>query len=229
MLTNRPGGWGDLEMSCETGVAVSLPWDRAKRVTLAMEPSASPLSRFWQLTGRPDYEVLRSVLGLYVDQTIPDPVLTAQGQWTITALPATGRTKTWSRLLTFNCGPIETLFIGDVTLDGGEVLTVANLNISAETNRRELGRTLRDMASPVHLRPNFYRASPVMTLEFDDLESLAAALTQPFVQEAAYALNVALMRQGSRVFSRFHNAPFATDILRAAREQSRELASDRGI
>jgi len=71
-------------------------------VTVAAEPTNSPLSRYWRLPGRSDYRTIRELLARYIHETIPDPVVTTHGMWTLAALPATKQSKSWRRLATVN-------------------------------------------------------------------------------------------------------------------------------
>jgi len=218
-LAGRPGGWGDLETSSDSGESILLPWDRSKRATVAEEPDDSPLGRFWKLVSREDYPQMRGALGRYVYETIPDPVLTTHGMWTITALPSTGRTKSWKRLLTLSCGRVESLYLGEETDEKGRKLLVGVINVDPGFEDR-IRHTSLARSRNVRFENGAYRAADVFQVWFAGLRGLDLALKSDPVLEAAYASNVRQMREGSRLFGKHHNVPFAADVLNAARARA---------
>jgi hypothetical protein len=208
MLTRYPGGWGDIEVDVEPGFSVILPLERSRRATLASEPVNSPLSRFWKLSQREDYSVIRWALANYINQTIPDPVMTTHGLWTLTALPTTGRSKEWQRLLAVNCGRLETLYIDEVT-QGGSVHLEASVNLHPDIGSEGLQQLPLDWGNTTIHSESTYRAADVVAVQMTGLKALTSLLSYDSVLDAAYELNLGQMRQGSRLFAKYHNAPFA--------------------
>lgn len=199
---------------------MTLPFSREDRVTVAKEPANSPLAKFWRLADRADYPAIRDVIAHYVNETIPDPVLTTHGMWTISALPSTGRNKSWQRLVTVSCGRLETLFLGETTDAKGRKELQDILNVSASVGKKSLRTLPLKWGRSVFLTDNSYVAADVIAIEVRGVDALESLLRHTEVLDAAYRLNVAQMRQGSRLFAKFHNTPFAHDILNAVHSRS---------
>lgn len=215
MLTAMPGGWGDIQIDVESSeMPIELPWERERRATVASENPDSQLSRFWRLAVREDYAAIRSLLARYIHECIPDPVMTTHGMWTLTALPTTGRTSTWRRLLTLNCGRMETLFLGEEIGANGRRALVASLNLAADREAEVRAALPRGLLNQVDLEERTYRSSRAFGISGTGLSPLERLLEVPEVLDAAYRLNVTQMRQGSRLFAKYHNAPFALDVMR---------------
>lgn len=211
MLAGKPGGWGAMERTLEEGVAAYLPWERAHRATAHDEAKDSPLRRFWTLASRPEYNSIRALLGRYVDACIADPVLTAGALWTVTAMPSTGRSKTDFRLFTLSCGVLETLYARSVEIAQGAWAVEAHLNVLASA----LPESEVPRIPGAELFTTTYKSENVLQIVGPPV-SLFDALEIPRIADAAYALSTRLMRRGGRIFTRFHNEPFAYDVLAAA-------------
>ena len=220
LLTNHPGGWDDIEIEQEAGgVSIRLPMDRSDRTTIASEPVNSPLARYWRLAGRPDYSKIRQQLGIFIGEAIPDPVLTTHGMWAITAYPSTGQTKQWQRMVAISCGRVESLVIGEETLDNGRKQIVANVNLSSEIGREALRALPLRWEKTTFIRDHTYSAAEVIPLQAIGLKALKALLAQPAVLDSVYNFNVRQMRQGSRLFAKFHNTALAYDALTATHQR----------
>lgn len=207
LLTDKPGGWGDLEVSVTDRRSALLPWERDRRATIGDESSESDWGRYWRLRGMAEYSDLRSVLASYIHETVPDPVLMSGGGWALSALPKTQATRRDFRLCTVNCGSIETLYARRLE-QGGIARVQVHINVSADADVSPVteipGATIR---CPI------YRSIPTTQIIAENLALARYLLTLAPVLDGAYALNTALMRKGSRLFGRFHNRAFADDIL----------------
>lgn len=217
-LTDLPGGHGEFRFQTQAGNALQLPWDREKRATVLAEPRGSPLKRYWELATRPDYPVIRRQLARYVHETIPGPNQAGGSLWSLTALPSTGQRKGVRRLFTLNAGSVEVLFVTERDLHSGGTQLEWRMNLSL----RGLPETLRG-PNGVRIRgtkfneTDHYRSvGPLMAATSVGTDGFASALNQKYIVDAAYRLNVMLMRRSTSVYAKFHNHSFAFDVLREA-------------
>lgn len=213
LLTNAPGGWGDIDIETVTGETALLPWERERRARLASEPRNSGLARHWSLRSRNDYDDVCSVLASYVDETIPDPVVTCGGNWCLSALPQTKSSRSWFRLFTFSCGRLETLFAGEASNDQGERWTEWRLNVAESLPEEDQEDVRRRWGRSVVVERSDYPAAPVVSITTVGSQAMADVLSRPAVLDAAYELNTRMIRQGSRLFAKSHNPSFAYDVL----------------
>lgn len=216
MLTDQPGGRGDLEIEMSVGTTLTLPWERSRRSTVSAEPRQSKDGRFWQLAGRSDYGQIRLGLARYVHETIPSPSRTGGLLWSLTAFPATRKNKDRRRLFTLNAGSVEALYVTEWDLANGGTELEWTVNLWPEELSPKLealkGRWLRRVTSQVS--NNYRSAGPVLSLDSVGTDTFSKALDQSFVLDAAYRLNVTMMRRSTTVFAKHHNHGFAADILR---------------
>ncbi|MDD0857359.1 GIY-YIG nuclease family protein [Arthrobacter alpinus] len=214
LLTDLPGGRSDLEIEVSETATVKLPWDRDARSTILNEPKKSMVGRFWQLTNRPDYSNIRTQIGRYIHETIPSPSQTAGLLWTLTALPSTNRAKDRRRLLTLNVCNIEALYVTEYDLQSGGAELEWSLNAWPSGLKRELQSLNRwGRREKVVVEPASYKSSgPVERIASIGSDTFSRVLDQNTVIEAAYRLNVTMMRRSKSVFAKFHNQPFAADI-----------------
>ncbi|TDX77568.1 hypothetical protein EDF35_3084 [Rathayibacter sp. PhB151] len=211
-LTGWPGGEDVLGVTVEEGKSILLPWEREKRGRIGEEGASTLPARFWELARRSDYDEMSTVLARYVAETIADPFGTQFALWTVSALPATKRTKTRRRLLTLSCGILETVFAQVER----EVLLIV-VNVDAETFDRLAGAESGEQ--PEVFADGYdagYKSADVAQYLFESWHDFATALDYaPFV-EAAYKLNTTMMRRGGSPLRRHHNTFFANDLLRIA-------------
>ena len=216
MLTDQPGGRGDLEIEMAVGARLTLPWERFRRSTVSEEPRQSKDGRFWQVAERRDYGRIREELARYVHETIPSPSRTGGLLWSLTAFPSTRKNKDRRRLFTLNAGSVEVLFVTEWDLENGGTELEWTMNLWPEELPSKLealkGRWLRRATSQ---ESNNYRsAGPVLSLDCAGTDTFSKALDQSFILDAAYRLNVTMMRRSTTVFAKHHNHAFAADILR---------------
>lgn len=220
-LTDRPGGWGDLTIEVRDGEHAVLPYERDERPAVDAVVTGTHLDRLWRLRTRSDYTDLRECVGAYIDRVIPDPIMTVGNLWTISALPATRRSKHDYRLLTLNCGAMETLWVREVTDDFDVTETVIVLNVSANALHDSDRERVSDLA---HVEQAGYKSVSTLHLLVCGWEDFSRLLADDAVLNAAYALNVTLMRRGSRQLSKSHNSALGFDVLDAARAQRASAA-----
>lgn len=215
-LTDWPGGRDGLEVSLTEGAAVQLPWKRERRDTVKSEPKASKERRFWELSARPDYAHICTQLARYIHESVPDPVRTAGILWSLSALPATGRTADRRRLFTFNAGSVQMLFLTEWYLEGGGVELVWTLNVWPENISERLEALSGDWltGASYHHSSEYKTAGPVAAIECEGTDVFAKALDQSVIINAAYRLNVTMMRRAKTIYAKHHNQSFASDLLR---------------
>ncbi|GGH45846.1 GIY-YIG nuclease family protein [Microbacterium album] len=211
-LTELPGGNEPLEVVIQEVEQVILPWERGQRRT-ALDQASSARRRHWGLVRRPDYDALLDVLARYVHETVPDPIATAQHLWNVTALPSTGRSREARRLATLNCGGLETLYLIEWR-EGGQRGVQVQLNIKDDAALGSIGDELLEDGTLIDAHDPAYRqASGVVSLCAPGLAEATRLLKSEPILDAAYRLNVELMRRGTSIFRRHHNAGFAEAIL----------------
>lgn len=216
--TGKPGGSGDMAITTAAGVSVSLPWERARRIGLrpidlaygkATDRQESQYARLMNLSGYPD---LRRVLARYIAETIPDPTGT-QGIWSVTAMA--GYNASYPRVATISIGQIEVIRAYQDASAGGELGVAIEVRGGDEFQRALHAVAARKLRRRYFIDPSVRKLNyPVQAITCDDLDIMHRLLALDVIREAAYKLNVTLMRQGSRAFSRYHNPIFAADLLR---------------
>ncbi len=225
--TGQPGGALDLETMVAEGKSITLPGNRAERPQSYATPAPSNTSQldsaarasstsrtaYNKLRLREGYPDLTAALGMYLVQAVPAPGDT-QGAWSLTALPRTSRTASTRRLATLSIGQMETLFVISRSRPSGRQETAVYINLWSDPKLYRRLFRLRSRSYRLTFSPGTHSISyPVTTVRFDNYTSAPAELLHDFLADAAYHRNIALMRQGSRMFSRFHNAYFAADVL----------------
>ena len=218
LLTRRPRGNKPYGFEVEEGVSVSLPWERADRVTINEGIEKSHLERWLELATLEYFIEVADVVAWYISETIPDPVRTAGRLWTLTCIPSTGRHKDFRRIVTLSCGNLETLVIAEEDVDG-ETWVSVRINTTVVDDLEKF----QDSEDKWYLEDlDAYRIAET-TSWFFPIENLCIFLRNrdefPHLQrmiEGAYELNVQSMRHGGTMYTRFHNIPFARDMLTQA-------------
>lgn len=225
MLTGRPRGEGDALFVSVEGKSIKLPWDKERAKGAAESLKEATDRKFLQLLSHPQIDLIRYVLGWYIAETIPDPAASARQLWTVSCMPSTSRSKTQQRLLTLSCGNLEVLFIVasrtlDVKDDDFFVEVVINTSLNEKPEKffdpkaKTFARWFVENGS--------YQAEEVTRFVFP-LQNLVLLLDKEieFAQyrnflDAAYELNVRLMRRGSTMYSRFHHERLAELLIAEA-------------
>lgn len=181
--------------------------------------------KFLQLLSHPQIDLIRYVLGWYIAETIPDPAASAHQLWTVSCMPSTSRTKTQQRLLTLSCGNLEVLFIvASRTLDvkDDDFFVEVVINTSLDEKPEKFFDSKAKIFARWFVENSSYQAEEVTRFVFP-LQNLVLLLDKEikFAQyrnflDAAYELNVRLMRRGSTMYSRFHHERLAELLIAEA-------------
>ena len=216
MLTNRPGGEGDLAVDVDEGMSVMMPWDRHKRIRPGQSFLSPDRQRFARLCSEPYYSMVRDLLGWFLYETIPDPFNTQRHLWVSTVLPSTNKTKYEHRVAAINVGVLESIFIveGQDPETGERYLDFAINTELIDDDIIEEGDcwyVVRELEYSYGTVSQFCFNVPFFLDVLNGTESFPYL---ELLKDKSYALNVRLMRQNvSGLFKRFHNEYFAQDIL----------------
>ncbi|WP_028244681.1 GIY-YIG nuclease family protein [Pseudoclavibacter soli] len=212
MLTDLPGGDDDLTLTFDDEISATLPWQRERRATVADEAN-SRRQRSWQLQAHPEWHQLVAVLARYVDETVPAPISTSGQLWTLTALPGTGRRSDDHRLITLNCGQMETLYIREVTIEGEPIVAASFNLLTTQEGFDAIAERLDAANAPWEAFIGNYRAEPdAVSILVENWGSILQALEIPELLDGCYDLNVRLMRRGVSMFRRSHNTTLAGHV-----------------
>ncbi|EEI27657.1 GIY-YIG catalytic domain protein [Corynebacterium glucuronolyticum ATCC 51867] len=216
--TRRPLGNDEIEISVEDQIAIALPWERNRRVRPHEQLNSNEAKAFARLYSIGVYSWFREVIGWYLYNAVPDPINTKRHLWTISCLPSTNKTPKGYRLFTLNVGNLEVM-IGEVVKhdDGSETYQV--------TINAEQSDTLEEREDPENnwvIENVEYNLTGVTQLLvtlpalWDAIQHESSIPQLDELLDAAYKLNVRLMRNGSTMFGRFHNDLLASDIIAAS-------------
>lgn len=147
-----------------------------------------------ELTRHPQYGVIRKFVGRYVYETIPEPALTAGGAWVPVALPSASRTSSRRRLLTSNCGGLETLYVVEEDDGSGGDRIFVMINTSRTANDHGALRLLGRLNHRIRSINRRYSERDVLSSEEFGLEAANALLDRRPFLDAAYRSNASLMR-----------------------------------
>ena len=81
LLTNRPGGHGDIEITRNGEQALRIPVDRAQRPRLSKAPVSDKLRRFVSFSMEPDAGQITDFAAVYLAESMPSPAETAGSMW----------------------------------------------------------------------------------------------------------------------------------------------------
>ncbi|WP_129358232.1 GIY-YIG nuclease family protein [Rothia uropygioeca] len=212
LLTKLPHGEHEASFTVREEETFFLPEERERRRRIV--DSAEPKrTKYWELGRLEEFGVIVTLMAEYVDQTIPDALATSGLLWTVSALPSTNRRKGYRRLLTLNCGNMESLVIDEERNEGGSFVG-GFLNLPEEQLASEKIKEIEAMDGVLAInRPSYRQRRDIIAPYFGDLDALSQLLSDTDVLEAAYRLNVGLMRQGSTMYRRFHNSYLAEAIV----------------
>lgn len=224
LLTNRPGGDRDVNVTISPGSSLALPWERARRGAVTSPPSVAAentvgQAKFESLLRTDTYELLADATAALIGGAIPSPTESQSFLWSVSALPSTNRAPGWRRLLALSAGRLEILWVFEEVTPSA-VLYPSFLNAAPNFSRTTLVHALlRAGLSPQVITTGRYRAvAGVQTVRVPDLATLQKLLSDPDVLDAVYQLVITVMRQGSAPLARFHNQPLAADLLERARQ-----------
>lgn len=209
----RPGGEADVEITIDEVRHAVLPWDRSQRKTVATGEIDKARQRFWELTEHADYPLIRSLVARYLNETVPDPANTQRYLWNVTALPTTSRSRTSQRLLTMNCGKLETLFVVHTQVSKAEYALEVAVNVAIPRDHTDDDLLVED--GDAYAWRGGYKSQPVWTWRLTP-ERFATELDNNRFVSLAYELNVRLMRSGASPYQQYNNAELTSDLLNSA-------------
>ncbi len=200
------------------------PADRSARTTITSGGTDDRTHRFWELSDHIAYPEIRSVVADYINSTIPDPANTQKYLWNVTALPTTAKATGRRRLLTINCGGLETLFITEITHEGDEI--ELDLTINTDVPEGKSDSDLEISNDSVIAGRGSYKSERVWSWSIDlgalweeDVE-VDLGIDDDTFDDLAYALNVRLLAHKSSPYARYHNQHLANDLLAEAYRQA---------
>lgn len=209
-LVGMPMGDSPLDVVIERSVqeewlnGVNPKADLSKRKTLARSRTDKGKG-YEQLSSRPDYHQLLTILATYVQHIIPTPARTEQRFWNVTAMPSTNRSRTHQRLCSLNVNNMEVLVLME-NLDDDGAFTTGFINLAPG---------LRLPGSlPIEI-VDYGPCGDVAQFSTDNVALIEFLLYHPLVRDAARTACLGLMRKGTSLFSRFHSFPLADDIFEA--------------
>ncbi|MFB8007285.1 hypothetical protein [Nocardia sp. NPDC056000] len=184
--------------------------------------------RFAELSSHPVYPEIRGVVASYIHASIANPAATQPEQWNVSALPTTEKAKGRRRLLTLNCGGLETLYVTELQQEGGIAVEIT-INIDAPDGWSDERLALE--AAGVWTRCPDYRTARVWSWNLDlaalledDIDFDALLQDQDFDYLAAQLTGTLMRRQSP--YTRYHCAALANDLLAEVEEIRREEADE---
>lgn len=200
------------------------PSDRSERITITNGATTTSRARFWELSDHIAYQDIRSIVADYINASISDPANTARYLWNVTALPSTAKAEGRRRLLTLNCGSLETLFVTEYTNDDDdsiELVMTVNTDIPAGYSDTQL-EFANDVVTAAR---GEYKSHDVWSWQIDIGALLSGDAEVDFgvaddvFDDLAYSLNTRLMNQKGSPYARYHNNDLANDIVAEAYRQ----------
>lgn len=200
------------------------PADRSARTTITSGDTDDSTRRFWELSDHIAYPEIRSVVADYINSTIPDPANTQKYLWNVTALPTTAKASGRRRLLTINCGGLETLFITEITHEDDEI--ELDLTINTDVPEGKSDSDLEISNESVIAGRGSYKSERVWSWSIDlgalweeDVE-VDLGIDDDTFDDLAYSLNVRLLAHKGSPYARYHNQHLANDLLAEAYRQA---------
>lgn len=215
MKTKSPRGTETARIELADKSVIEIPWER-EHITQGLCTRAACISgtsdnnstKAHRLIGSSPYKELRSVLGKYLRETIPEARATAGRVWAISALPSTAG---GGRLLTLSISVLETIFVVGSVSKGIEAIVV---NMKKPRGYHGFGWLPR---TGFLYRASSYKACEnVYSLELSGADDLADSLARSKCLDWCYGLNCELMRRSPTFHTRAHSAVLAEDLLNAA-------------
>lgn len=223
LLTNKPGGHGDIEINHKNAPPFRIPAVRADRPRLAATEPSDQLRRVANFLRDPAAQALVEFVGVYLAESMPSPAETAGSMWTCTALPSTAG---GSRLFTLNTGTLETLYAHQTMDAMGNEHTWIVINIAIPENRSVADLTVKTSICEAKL--GNYRGEDVWTwtLNLDHLINKHDGVLDEILEsrfkysdelfDLAYELNRRLMARRPSMWIRNHNEYLAAHFLAEA-------------
>jgi hypothetical protein len=188
------------------------------------QPAARPAERadqrdrtrplFDRLSSHTDFERIVSLAGRYLDLFVPAPAATEVGNWVITSLPSTARTRLWHRLICLSINNVEALTIGE-QFDGEHWTTLGFMTANPSICPLDSLLPAELARRGVFLAPTFYATvGPVFQVGFDTLDGLESAMDDEGITDLVGAVAMRLMKRGRGLYGRFHDYNLADCVLK---------------
>jgi hypothetical protein len=179
-------------------------WCNAARIDRTA-PTNTHRKQFEKLLAHRHSDEIFELILEWFDLCLRSARATEQTLWTVNAYPSTGRRSDWQRLVAVTVNNVETVVIGEATVDD-ESFTVGFFNMSIDT---PLTGGLDEW-----VEENQYRTvGPVLRAYFDSLEEARELLEETAVKLGVAGLTEALILKGKSMM-RFHNPLLADEIMK---------------
>jgi len=220
--------WGDSVLDAVVDQEAQAGWAEGEPQThpddqrmLIAKRRRNTLAKYQALQEVPAFDDAFDDVCTYVGRVIPWPSATDGRFWTVSAMPGTNRTRDSQRLVTVNCGRVETFVIIEdrVTHEAGWFLNIEHGLVSPQ----DLPQDLRDT---LVVGENGYRTTgTVDQIDSGMAGSLAAWLNEtPGLEIAARQLALNLMRKGPSWYARSHCDDLVDDVLLALEDAHADMA-----
>lgn len=215
--------WGDSVLDAVIDREVQASWAQGEsqmhpddlRMLIAKRRRSTAI-KYRKLKDVPAFDDVFADVCTYVDRVIPWPSTTDGRFWTVSALPGTNGTREEQRLITVNCGKVETFVLIEERTTH-EAWWFINLEHGV-VSRGDLPPDARD----AFLTRDGYRTTGrVDMIHGGTAGSLAEWFDDtPAMEVAARQLALNLMRKGASWYARFHCDDLVDDVLLALEEDT---------
>ncbi|MBT2594079.1 hypothetical protein [Arthrobacter sp. ISL-72] len=119
---------------------------------------------------------------------------------------------------------MQMLIVTEWNLEGGGAELEWTVNVWPENIGEQLEALTGDWldGASYHHSSEYKSAGQVVAIECVSTDVFAKALDQSVIIEAAYRLNVTMMRRAKTIYAKHHNQSFASDVLRCISLLTRE-------
>lgn len=191
-----------------------------------IDPAATD-TNFALLKKDPFFDVVVDLVAGYLSSAFDDPASGEVDEWTLSCLPATGKTAESERLFTLNIGPMEVLYVERYTENGETVDFRTVLYTSASALMRSTGFSLDGltMSNPL-LRFGKTDLAPadgdgvVIDWFLSDEGADDQFFELPLDETTIRPLAERLVGKGRGPYAQYHNRSFAQHVLDAMKDDA---------
>lgn len=214
--------WGDSVLDAVIDQEVQASWAQGEPQThpddlrmLIAKRRRTTAAKYRALQEVSSFEDVFADVCTYVGRVIPWPSTTDGRFWTVTAMPSTDRTREDQRLVTVNCGKVET-FVVIEDRSTHEAWWFINLEHGV-LKKSDLPEELQEC---FEMTDEYRSAGRVDVIDGGVAGSLADWFDDtPGMEVASRQLALNLMRKGSSWFARWHCDDLVDDVLLALEEE----------
>lgn len=219
--------WGDSVLDAVIDQEVQIGWAQGEPQThpddlrmLIAKRRQSTAAKYRALQEIPSFDDVFADVCTYIGRAIPWPSTTDGRFWTVSAMPGTSRTRELQRLVTVNCGKVETFVVFE-DRSTHEAWWFINLEHGV-MNKTDLPTELLECCSTTD---GYRSAGRVDVINGGIAGSLADWFDDtPGIEIAARQLALNLMRKGTSWFARWHCDDLVDDVLLALEEEATPAA-----